>query len=447
MDDVPTRPADRLAGDLQSQITDGSHEGQPGRDEAQHHEADVQGGGEEGRCRALHPGVESVTAALGVVEVHDGEDEGGDSDEDWPEGDEEVRQGGVDDRRVASYIFENVEPMTLDDDSWKIRLGRQTGRTEAHIDAQRIMFKMGRPSPISKSIARARRFCWFDHKATCINTINPLCQTERGEAYLGGCLVRGGLSNQVENPPLHGQDRSGNPNGGRDRNPRSYTTTRKQISTRCPRKKKKEPEEGRQRTELTDIAPHWCPVHDIPIPHDRIDEGHEGREAGPEDEQARAGTPAGGFGEVPSERDGRGGKGEEGEDGERVVGCRHFSSAGEEREREREGTRRRASSREKRWNCLRGWQFDGPRVRFNTRRGCMEIEIQEQQVELIQHNTSGLVLKGCGCWGSSNPVMLATVMRGRDKRGTPGGGWGGRGSVCGPTMLIVIVSVRVDEDQ
>lgn len=57
-----------------------------------------------------------MTAALGVVEVHGGEDEGGDSDEDWPEGDEEVRQRGVDDRWVAPYIFENVEPMALNDE-------------------------------------------------------------------------------------------------------------------------------------------------------------------------------------------------------------------------------------------------------------------------------------------------------------------------------------------
>ena len=58
-----------------------------------------------------------MATALGVVEVHDGEDEGGDSDEDWPECDEEVCQGGVDDGWVAPYILENVEPMTLDDDS------------------------------------------------------------------------------------------------------------------------------------------------------------------------------------------------------------------------------------------------------------------------------------------------------------------------------------------
>lgn len=31
-----------------------------------------------------------MTATLGVDEVHDREDERGDSDEDWPEGDEDV---------------------------------------------------------------------------------------------------------------------------------------------------------------------------------------------------------------------------------------------------------------------------------------------------------------------------------------------------------------------
>ena len=77
-------------------------------------------------------------------------------------------------------------------------------------------------------------------------------------------------------------------------------------------------------TALTDIAPHRCPVHDVPIPDDRIDEPDEGRKAGPKDEQAGAGVPAGGLGEVPSEGDGCGGEGEEREDGEYVVDGRHF---------------------------------------------------------------------------------------------------------------------------
>jgi hypothetical protein len=75
---------------------------------------------------------------------------------------------------------------------------------------------------------------------------------------------------------------------------------------------------------LTDITPRGRPIHDIRIPHDRINEPHEGREAAPEDEQTRASVPARGFGEVPSEGDGHGGEGEEREDGERVVSRRHF---------------------------------------------------------------------------------------------------------------------------
>ena len=51
-----------------------------------------------------------------VDEVDDGEDERGNSDEDWPEREEEVGERGVDDRRAASDVFENVEPVTLNDD-------------------------------------------------------------------------------------------------------------------------------------------------------------------------------------------------------------------------------------------------------------------------------------------------------------------------------------------
>ena len=60
-----------------------------------------------------------MTVALGVEVVHDREYKRGDSDEDWPESDEEVCQGGIDNRRVAPYVFEYVEPMTLNDDSCK----------------------------------------------------------------------------------------------------------------------------------------------------------------------------------------------------------------------------------------------------------------------------------------------------------------------------------------
>ena len=57
-----------------------------------------------------------MTVRADVDEVHDGEDERGDSDGYWPERDEEVREGGVDDRWVASDVFEDVEPVALNDD-------------------------------------------------------------------------------------------------------------------------------------------------------------------------------------------------------------------------------------------------------------------------------------------------------------------------------------------
>ena len=50
-----------------------------------------------------------------VDEVHDGEDDIDDSDEDRPERDEEVCERGIDDRWEASDIFEDVEPMALND--------------------------------------------------------------------------------------------------------------------------------------------------------------------------------------------------------------------------------------------------------------------------------------------------------------------------------------------
>ena len=53
-----------------------------------------------------------------IGKVHD-EDERGNSDEDRPERDEEVRERGIDDRWVASDVFESVEPVTLSDDDWE----------------------------------------------------------------------------------------------------------------------------------------------------------------------------------------------------------------------------------------------------------------------------------------------------------------------------------------
>ena len=54
-----------------------------------------------------------------VGRVHDGEDERGDSDKDWPERDGEARESGVDDYRVESDGFKNVGPMSSLDDGRK----------------------------------------------------------------------------------------------------------------------------------------------------------------------------------------------------------------------------------------------------------------------------------------------------------------------------------------
>ena len=61
-----------------------------------------------------------MTVTPDVGEVRDGEDEGGDPDEDRPEGDENICQGGVGDRGVAAYVFEDVEPVSLNDYSCKV---------------------------------------------------------------------------------------------------------------------------------------------------------------------------------------------------------------------------------------------------------------------------------------------------------------------------------------
>lgn len=85
---------------------------------------------------------------------------------------------------------------------------------------------------------------------------------------------------------------------------------------------------------LTDITPRGCPIHDISIPHDRIDEPDERGKPGPEYEQARASVPARGFGQVPSERDRGRGESEQGEYGEYVINGRHFSILSKEDKRE-----------------------------------------------------------------------------------------------------------------
>ena len=79
-------------------------------DEAEHNEVDEEGGG-----RAFHPGVESVAVSSNVGGVHNCEDKRGDSDEDRPERDE-VGEQGVDNRWVTSYVFENIEPVSLNND-------------------------------------------------------------------------------------------------------------------------------------------------------------------------------------------------------------------------------------------------------------------------------------------------------------------------------------------
>ena len=87
--------------------------------------------------------------------------------------------------------------------------------------------------------------------------------------------------------------------------------------------------------ELTDIAPHGRPIHDVPIPHDRIDEPHERGKSSPEDKQTRASVPARGLGQVPSKRDRDRGEGEQREDGEYVINGRHFPSLREREPREK----------------------------------------------------------------------------------------------------------------
>ena len=54
--------------------------------------------------------------------------------------------------------------------------------------------------------------------------VDPPDQTEGvgRKTYLGSGFVHRGLPNHEENPPLNDQHRSGDPNGRRDRDPRSY---------------------------------------------------------------------------------------------------------------------------------------------------------------------------------------------------------------------------------
>ena len=56
-----------------------------------------------------------MTVVPDIGEVHGDETEQGDSDEEGPERDEDVRQRGVDDRWVTSYVLEDVKPVSLND--------------------------------------------------------------------------------------------------------------------------------------------------------------------------------------------------------------------------------------------------------------------------------------------------------------------------------------------
>lgn len=115
-----------------------------------------------------------------VTEIHDGEDEGGESNEDGPEGEEEVGQGSVDDCRIASYVFQDIKPVSLNDDGkdhvqdWKTQSNEQV-----------------------------------DHEST---------------AFLRGRLDDGRLPDHEINPSLEGQVGGGDPNDSRDRNPRGDIT-------------------------------------------------------------------------------------------------------------------------------------------------------------------------------------------------------------------------------
>ena len=57
-----------------------------------------------------------MTVKTDIGEVHGCENEQGDSDEEGPEGDEDIRQRRVDYRWIASNVFEDVEPVSLNDD-------------------------------------------------------------------------------------------------------------------------------------------------------------------------------------------------------------------------------------------------------------------------------------------------------------------------------------------
>lgn len=69
VDDGPTGPGDGSGGDLGDEVAGGEGDGEAEGEEAEGDEAGVEGGGEEGGGGTFHPGVESVTAGVEVMEV------------------------------------------------------------------------------------------------------------------------------------------------------------------------------------------------------------------------------------------------------------------------------------------------------------------------------------------------------------------------------------------
>lgn len=110
-----------------------------------------------------------MAVASDVVDVQGCEDEQGDPDEDWPERDEKVGQGGVDDGRVASYILEDIEPVSLNDNGCKPHnvsttrgdaFEEQGARTKNHVQDRKAQ-------PNKKIDHKRTAFLFYvtDHKA------------------------------------------------------------------------------------------------------------------------------------------------------------------------------------------------------------------------------------------------------------------------------------------
>ena len=92
---------------------------------------------------------------------------------------------------------------------------------------------------------------------------------------------------------------------------------------------------------------------------------------------------------------------------------------------------------------LRGKQLDGPRF-VSMRGGVYGDRDTRTAVELIQHNTSGLVLR-VG-WVFLQPGDAGYGDEGERQKRNARRGMGRARGCGGPTILIVIPSVRADED-